>query len=364
MSSAARSSSDTGVKRSHPLRPWLFPLAAGFRLGVALRREAYRRGWLDVHRLRHPVVSVGNLTVGGSGKTPLVITLAERLRLHGRKPAILTRGYKRSSADDLVVLDPSREGADAATCGDEAAMMARACPTVPIIISADRYRAGRVAEERFGADVHLLDDGFQHLALARELDIVALDVTQKVFEDRLLPAGHLREPVEALERADVVVLTRTELADAARTEESVRRVNPKARVFRARTELSEIVQLHRESPLSDEAWKAQRVAAFCGLGNPESFFENLRLWGFNVVAKATVRDHHRYSEGDIAYFEQLARGSRATALVTTEKDAMNLPPAARISLPVFVCRVRLEILEAESFDHEILSRLEKSYRDR
>lgn len=343
-----------------PLRPLLWPMAAGFQLGVALRHEAYRRGWLEVHRLGRPVVSVGNLTVGGSGKTPLVITLAERLRAHGWKPSILTRGYKRSSGDDMVVLDPSRETADAAVAGDEAAMMARACPGVPIIISADRYRAGRVAEERFGADVHLLDDGFQHLALAREVEVVALDVTQNVFEDRLLPAGRLREPVRALARADVVVLTRTELAEPDRIEERVRSVNPRARVFRTRTELSGVTELNRETAASLEDWKASPVAAFCGLGNPGAFFEDLRLWGFRVAAAATFRDHHRYGERDLADLERRARQANAAALLTTEKDAMNLPRVPRTSLPLLVCSARVNIPESEAFDREILSRLEEA----
>lgn len=340
------------------VRPLLWPTAVGFQLGVALRSEAYRRGWLAARRLSCPVVSVGNLTVGGSAKTPLVIFLAERLRLHGWKPAILTRGYGRSSKHDLVVLDPSERKADAARAGDEPAMMGRACPDVPIIVGADRYRAGKVAEERYGVDVHLLDDGFQHLALVRDVDVVALDVTQNVFEDRLLPLGRLREPVEALKRADIVVLTRAELADSRAVEERVRKVHPQAQVFHARTELRAITDPCGTSAFSPESLKEGPVAAFCGLGNPEAFFENLRRWGLRVCNTTTFRDHHRYDARDLECLEDRARRAGAAGLVTTEKDSMNLPPAPQTGLPLLVCGVRLEILETETFDRAVLSRLE------
>jgi tetraacyldisaccharide 4'-kinase len=303
-------------------------------------------------------VSVGNLTVGGSGKTPLVIFLAERLRLHGWKPAILTRGYGRLNENDLVVLDPSQGNAHVARAGDEPAMMARSCPDVPIIVCKDRYRGGKLAEDRFGVDLHLLDDGFQHLALVRDVDVVALDVTQSVFEDRLLPLGRLREPIKALERADIVVLTRTELADSRQVEDRVRKIHRRAQIFHARTGLRAMTDRAGMSAISLERWKERPVAAFCGLGNPEAFFENLRRWGFRVCHTATFRDHHRYDARDLERLEERARRAGATAMVTTEKDSVNLPPAPRTGLPLLVCGVRLEILEGESFDQAVLSRLE------
>ncbi|HEV2248093.1 MAG TPA: tetraacyldisaccharide 4'-kinase, partial [Terriglobia bacterium] len=221
----------------------LLPLAALYGLGARLRRRAFERGWLKPRRLSRPVISVGNLTVGGSGKTPLVALVCEILLRHGYKPAILTRGYRRERAAELIALEPQSQTApDARTVGDEPALLARILPQVPIVVCADRFRAGQFAEERFGVDVHILDDGFQHLSLARDVDLVAIDVTQNVLHDAVLPAGRLREPVGALSRADLVVLTRTEIRNAASIERQVRQVNASAPIFACETRLQSLIE--------------------------------------------------------------------------------------------------------------------------
>src|SRR2546428_1442900 len=223
-------------KIANPKSKMLAPLAAAFGLGVALRGGAYRRGWLKTRRLNRPVVSVGNLTLGGTGKTPLVEFLTKCLLKRGRKPVILTRGYGRRDSGRIIALEPGPgRVADPREVGDEPALLARVLPEAPIIVGADRYQAGRLAEERFDVDVQVLDDGFQHLALARDLDVVVLDTTQQL--SGLLPAGRQREPCSAPARAGLVLLTRVELGDPGPLEEPVERINPRARDFPSRLEL-------------------------------------------------------------------------------------------------------------------------------
>ncbi|MGH9354936.1 MAG: tetraacyldisaccharide 4'-kinase, partial [Terriglobia bacterium] len=217
----------------------LAPLATGYGWAAGLRDYAYRSGWLNQRRLNRPVISVGNLSAGGTGKTPIVAYLARLLLRRGFIPSILTRGYGRSGGNSLIALDPAESRApDPREAGDEPALLAAALPRVPIVVCADRYKAGRFAEKRFGANVHLLDDGFQHLRLARGLDIVALDVTQGLADRLVLPAGRLRERPSALRRAEIVILTRSDLADPAHTLAQLDQVQTNARIFRGGTRLA------------------------------------------------------------------------------------------------------------------------------
>src|SRR5215472_8915034 len=218
-------------KTLEPRSRILAPLAALFRMGVTFRDAAYRRGWLRTQRLDRPVVSVGNLSVGGTGKTPLVMLIAKLLSQRGWNAGILTRGYGRRHGAQTVVLPPAAgRSPDPREVGDEPALLARALPQVPIIVCANRYRGGRRAEEYFNVDAHLLDDGFQHRALARDVDVVALDTTQEISARALLPAGRLRESPRALGRAHLVVVTRVELGDPRPLERQVRRINPHAQI--------------------------------------------------------------------------------------------------------------------------------------
>ncbi|MFB3920948.1 MAG: tetraacyldisaccharide 4'-kinase [Terriglobia bacterium] len=337
----------------------LAPLGAGFKLGVAIRRAAYRRGWLKTRRLLRPVVSVGNLTTGGTGKTPLVRYITGILLRRGGKPSILTRGYGRRDHRELIVLEPAAERKpDARDVGDEPAMVARSLPEVPIVVCADRYRAGRVAEERFDVDVHILDDGFQHWSLAREVDIVLLDVTRELSDQALLPAGHQRETCTALERAHIVVLTRTELGDPGPLTKLVRRINPKVEIFQERTKLCGFVDIKTEKTYPPTALEGSSVHAFCGIGNPRAFFANLRKWGLTLTGVDTFHDHHVYGHGEIGPIMARAAASGAKAIVTTEKDAMNFMPIERGTIPFLACVITAEILEAQDFENALFSRLE------
>jgi tetraacyldisaccharide 4'-kinase len=304
---------------------------------------------------------VGNLTVGGTGKTPLVACIAKILLRDGWKPGILTRGYGRKSKANMIVLPPGAgRRADAREVGDEPAFLARTLPEIPLVVCADRFRGGQVAEERFPVDVHILDDGFQHVALARDVDVVALDATQTISNWNLLPAGRQREPLSALRRAQIVVLTRTESVDSKSLEELVLKVHPDARVFCSRTELMGWTDALNGAPATSETIRTQKAAAFCGIGNPQAFFADLRRWGFNLVAEDAFPDHHVYTGGDLQQLVAGARSKGAAALLTTQKDAVKFSRDWALELPIFACEIEARIRDAGDFERALLTYLEKA----
>ncbi|MDE3181140.1 MAG: tetraacyldisaccharide 4'-kinase [Acidobacteriota bacterium] len=336
------------------------PLASVYGWAGGARAEAFRRGWVRARHLRHPVISVGNLTLGGAGKTPLVLLIARLLLKQGIRPALLTRGYGRTAGPSLIALDPgAARSPDPRIVGDEPALLAAALPEVPIIISKDRGKAGRFAEERFQVDVMLLDDGFQHLRLARDIDIVALDVTQKLCDRAVLPAGRQRERVAALGRAHIAVITRTGQADSSMLEMQIRQHNPNARIFHAATRLRGWAVVRTGRPLPADHVAGMRVWAFCAIGNPEAFFRDLDSWGCELAGTRAFRDHHRYTDSDIAHLLLSAHKADAT-LVTTEKDVMNLPGDWKPDLDALVCLAETEILEGNNFE-EILMGMINAY---
>ena len=344
------------------MNPLLLPFSAGFRFGVALRHAGYKRGWFKIRRLARPVVSVGNLTVGGTGKTPLVACVAHLLLRRGWKPSILTRGYGRRSKAEMIVLAPGAgRRANAHEIGDEPALLARMLPEVPLVMCADRFRGGQAAEERFQVDAHILDDGFQHLALAREVDLLALDATQALSDRHLLPAGRQREPLSALRRAQVVVLTRTASADPQPLEELLLKVHPAAQVFRSRTELLGWTDGMSGEAVSMEGIRAQKVAAFCAIGNPRAFFADLRRWGFSLVSEDAFPDHHVYTGEEIQRLAAEARKNGAAALLTTQKDAVKFSRDWTPQLPILACEIEAKILAAEEFERTLFAYLEKAH---
>jgi tetraacyldisaccharide 4'-kinase len=345
------------------VNPLLLPFSAGFRLGVAMRCAGYERGWFNTRRLARPVVSIGNLTVGGTGKTPLVVCVARILLRRGWKPGILTRGYGRRSKADLIVLAPGAgRGANAKEIGDEPALLASMLPEVPLVLCADRFRGGQAAEDRFQVDTHILDDGFQHLALARDVDLLALDATQRISDWQLLPAGRQREPLSALRRAQIVVLTRTDSVDPQPLQDLVLKVHPAAKVFRSRTELLGWTDALSGAAVSIEGLRAQRVSAFCGIGNPQAFFADLRRWGFRLVAEDAFPDHHVYTDKEIQQLVERACRNGAAALLTTQKDAVKFSGDWAPQLPILACEIEAQIIDAEYFERTLLSYLEKAHQ--
>ncbi len=340
----------------------LRPLGAAFGLGVRVRHAAYRHGWFKTRRLNHPVVSVGNLTAGGTGKTPLVAYIARLLLRHDWRPSILTRGYGRSSKDAMILLPPDvGRRPDPREVGDEPALLARTIPEVPLVVCADRFRGGQMAEMQHQVNVHILDDGFQHLALARDVEVLVLDATQPLSDRNLLPAGRQREPLSAIRRAQIVVLTRTDSADPLPVEELARKIHPVARIFRSQTKLLGWTEALSGENVSMESIRPQKVAAFCALGNPQAFFADLRRWGFDLAAENAFPDHHVYTGGEIDRLAADARAHGATALLTTQKDAVKFSPNWTAQPPILACAIETNFPDAGEFESTLLSYLEKAH---
>ena len=298
------------------------PLSAIYAAGVRLRNESYDRGVLVSRKLSAPVISVGSISAGGAGKTPFVIFLGEFLKAHGVRFDVLSRGYGRQSRGVRVV----EASGSPAEYGDEPLLITRRLGC-PVIVGENRFEAGVLAEKQFGAQLHLLDDGFQHRALARDLNVVL--VTADDLADTLLPFGRLREPVRALERADVIVLA--EGVDGARVP-----ANPK-RVWRVRRG----IRLRGSS---------QAPVVFCGIARPKRFFDQLEAIGVRAVARRAYSDHHAYTRDDVEALLELARGHKADGFLTTEKDAVNLGEGLYRLGDVAVAEVTLEIEPADALD--------------
>lgn len=318
-----------------------------------LRAWTYRSGLRRAQRLRAPVVSIGNLTFGGTGKTPFTIWLADELARRGYRAAILTRGYRRSSKG-LRSYAPGSDWRQPANVhdGDEVQLYLRHLPSAAVGVAARRYEAGAALEREHPIDVHLLDDGFQHLRLARHCDIVLLDSSSPWGIHALggsLPRA-LREPVEALRRADALVLTRCEKTSPSalqELEDFLRRLHPGAPVFRSSTRLNGFRESLDSPAIPVDRLSGRPVVAFCGVGNPDSFFNLLSSAGLTITATRIFPDHHHYNDQDLDQLNDLARTHSADRLITTEKDVVNLPHPARFAdnfiVPACWADIALEI---------------------
>jgi len=310
------------------LSPALAPLSLAYGAAVRSRLALYRRGLLASHEAGGPVVSVGNLTTGGTGKTPLVEWVARLVAGEGLKACVLTRGYGRAKGRARVIVSDGRGLlADAREGGDEPRMLAeRLLGRASVVCDADRVAAARWAREVLGAEAFILDDGFQHLRLRRDLDIVTVDATAPWGGGHLLPRGRLREPREALRRADCVVITRADLApDSAPLREEVRRLSGgRAAVFASRVKTVALLELSPagRSASSESQSVPQPVGAFCGLGNPRAFFEHVRRDGHDLRLELTFPDHHPYTREDLERVGREAERRGARSLLTTAKDAV------------------------------------------
>lgn len=306
-----------------------------YRAGVWWRNRGYDRDASRVHSAGVPVISVGNLTLGGTGKTPMVKWIAQYLRNEGVRVALLSRGYG------------SEDGAP----NDEALELEQSLPDVPHLQNPDRIASARIAVEELAAQVLVLDDGFQHRRIARDLDIVLLDATEPWGFGRVFPRGSLREPAESLDRADLVCLTRSNLVDRDRREAVHTRVAtlaPDAAWCEAVTKPTRLVGISEqendpptEQPL--EMLRDRRVAAFCGIGNPDAFRVTLRDLGARVVAFTEFADHHAFSRGDVERLEREANAAAADVLVCTHKDLVKVGVPALGNLPLWAVAIEAEL---------------------
>lgn len=326
-------------------RDLLAPLGLILGGAASLRAELYRRRVLAQSRLEGPVISVGNLSVGGSGKTPIVARLARMLAEDGHAVSILTRGYGGSFRGGcLVVSDGASLSADAALAGDEPVMLARALPSAVVAVGPRRDVVGREVERRFGRRVHLLDDGFQHLRLVRDLDIVCLSLAD--LRDRPLPAGRLRESPQALRRAHALVLWRESAPDHL--------VAPVVRELGSdRTHVASRNVLGFFTPTGEPAPAPARAFILCGIARPERLVADVTAGGTNIAGQARFRDHHPFRPAEIDDAVRRARGRRADAIVTTEKDLLRFPHLPT-GVPVLVSRFEIVLTHEDRLRARVL----------
>ncbi len=326
------------------LRWLLVPPGMIWQGGVVLRNALYRRRLLRPHRVGVPVVSVGNLTAGGSGKTPFVAYLAARLHEAGRRVAVASRGYGGArQAAPFIVSEGRGPLAEAREVGDEPVLLASLLPSTVVLVCRDRAAAALFARDRFGAEVVILDDGFQHRRLHRDLDLLLSDAVEGLGNGRMMPLGDLREPAAEMGRADALVVTgRAEDLEAGtgRVQEMLRRLKHEIPVFACERRGEEFLRVESEDSLPPSALKGLKVLAFSGIARPRAFEADLLSLGVNLVKSIRFRDHQPLGAPEQGRILSAARESGAEVIVTTEKDRTRLGPA-RLPLPLFALRIRL-----------------------
>ncbi|HSE98647.1 MAG TPA: tetraacyldisaccharide 4'-kinase [Blastocatellia bacterium] len=322
-----------------------------YELAVRLRVAAYETDYLKPKRLDATVISVGNITLGGTGKTPLVEYIARFLKEQYHEVAILTRGYGRSSQGRRVLKGKAPdEGEDRPAqrlyevFGDEPLMLARSLEEVPIIIDSNRYEGGRFAEKEFGSRALILDDGYQHLALARDLNILLLDATDPFGEFEMAPFGRLREPLYGMRRADLVIITRADRPfDQGQTLALIRYFcGDRVPVLFVYSSIARLRHLLTGETYDADQFSGWNVAVLCGIGNPRAFSEDILQMGINIASEHFFADHHAYTQEDLDRVLETARELGVDAVVTTEKDAVRLEGLRHGDIPLYAAQLEIE----------------------
>jgi tetraacyldisaccharide 4'-kinase len=322
----------------------LTPLSLAYSLGVRLKNYLYRDGRLKIHDVGAPVISVGNLTTGGTGKTPLVKWLATQMSLSGQRVCVLTRGYGRKSSGRIVVSDYATVLSNVREAGDEPFLLARELQGhAAVICDANRVAAAEWAVEHLSSECFILDDAFQHQRIKRNFNILTVDATNPWGNGRLLPAGILREPISQLTRADCIVITRADdLETTDRVRAEIREQLNNTPVFTSRVKVVQTRSLIDGASVEDFDAGKTRVAAFCGIGNPDSFFSLLRRNKYDVAYTRAFRDHHQYTQAEVSRFVTEANSRGAQFILTTAKDAVKLNDL-KFDIPCLVVDAEIEI---------------------
>ena len=316
---------------------FLSPFAWLYSLALRLRADLYRIGMLKTHRLTRPVVSIGNITVGGTGKTPVTAYIARFLLAQGYRVAVLSRGYGGSlEGQTCVVSDGASIMLSARECGDEPYLLASTVPGLMVVIGTDRYAAGQLAIQQLSPDIFLLDDGFQHLRLYRDLNILLLDFSRPFGNGWTLPAGILREPSSEVRRADLAIFTRA--PEGATITTDTRGIPGCASCHT----IVDLLQLGSQTPVPFSRCLGQKVLAFAGIADPDSFFVGLRAGGLNLVHTLTLPDHAVYDKEQCKEIAEAMRASGADLMVTTEKDGVKLKGFSK-ELMALTLLARLEL---------------------
>ena len=358
-------------KKALPVRPpstlaWLALVLPSYIWSLFARLHRYMRedGTLHSRQLATPVISIGNITVGGTGKTPTTAWLVERMAEAGYMCAVLTRGYGRNRINYTHLLHAG-DSYRADMIGDEPAMLVRkfksSAPSTLVAVGTDRYETGRRVESRTPVNLFVLDDGFQHLRLKRSLDIVLLDASQPVGNGYTLPLGTLREPLSALKNADIVILTRIDpTLDYSDLHNIIHYQNPNIRIFEAQTVIRRINDAVSGTALPLTVMNSKWMAAFCGIGNPQSFWSQLDQIDCKIVYKRAFRDHHRYLSSELLILQDAAIEHGAEALVTTAKDIMNIGKPPALKLPLYCLEIEMQINQEKELLALVLMKLQSS----
>jgi tetraacyldisaccharide 4'-kinase len=348
-------------------RALLYFPAKLYELGVRARIAAYRHQLLKTFRLNAPVISVGNLTVGGTGKTPCVAFIAATLRDAGHRAAILSRGYKRQTKERVEVSNGAEILCTSAESGDEPFLLAHNCPGVRVVVDRDRVAAGQWLESRATISVFLLDDAYQHLRLARDLNLLLIDATEPLSEAAMIPFGRLREPLPEIRRADAIIITRSDrITDSTARTELLETLNRIARhetpIFFAWHRMTQLRNLQSQTAVSLADFSGKPVAAVSGIARPERFIDDLNKAGMQIALRRDFADHHRYSESEFASILADAQTANAEAIIVTEKDAANLPleTIRNASLPIFAAQIEFDCEDKTALQNLLLAVAEKN----
>jgi tetraacyldisaccharide 4'-kinase len=350
---------DEAISRYRPARTIAYALSLPYCLIINFRNWLYDQKILPAVKLPCPVISVGNITVGGTGKTPCVIMLAKMLQKNGFQPAVLSRGYGGKSRKQVnIAADGQKILLESKTSGDEALLIAQSLEGVPVITGSQRIVTGRDAINQFGANVLICDDAFQHRKIFRDIDLVLLDSQNQPGNDHILPRGRLREPIAGLRRAGAFVLTRTDEAQQTKSIIGKLAQAENIPIFMSIHKPKDIIKAanRRQWPISE--LKGKNVCAFCGIAKPESFKNTLLAAGAQILSFDVFPDHHRYSEKELGKIKNRFNNCRANFLITTQKDGMRLQEFPKFLNIVYILRIEMEITPSmELFEKFILNEL-------
>jgi len=342
-----------GRTRSFFIEGLLLPVSFFYGFALSMRNALYALRILTKKNLPCRVISVGNITLGGTGKTPTVIQMADFLFRNKRYPAVVSRGYGRKNEADIVaVSDGKAPLSDTAIAGDEPSLIGSKLPGVPVVVGRDRYRAALFTLQVFGPNTIILDDGFQHVQLQRDLDIVLVDAEDPFGNGRLFPSGILREPLKALKRADLVLITRADRADNLGWLKSVIRRKTRAQIFTSRHSPVDLVDIRNREKRPFSTLRGTAVLAFSGIARPASFTALLRSLGADIKHEMVYPDHHVYKKADMAAIFQKAGDVKATMIITTEKDTVRLKTLDPEG--IWALRIELKVVETEEWERMIL----------
>ncbi len=361
-------------RRVRSLLRLLRELSRLYGLAVGVRLFLYEKGLIRPNALGCQVISIGNLTVGGTGKTPVVEIFARELQKAGRRVAVLSRGYKKAKApfkkrimDRMLLRERKRpprvvsDGAklllDSAMSGDEPYMLASNLPDVAVLVDKDRVKSGRYAINKLGCDTLVLDDGFQYMALKHRLDIVLVDRTNPFGNEHVLPRGILREPVRNISRASFIFITKSNGTGSDPLRKRLRELNPTAEIIECRHAARFLTHVFTSERKELDYLKGLKVVAMSGIAMPVGFEKELERRGAHVVDTHRFADHHRYTQQEIINIINAAKREGAEAIITTEKDAVRFPRLDRCDVPIYFLRVDIEILSGAEDFHECIARI-------